>query len=422
VKVRGFHAAADIVGHRVTVRWTFVLDPGETLADLPPVVLRRKTRDFEFPAGMADRFIVYDSGAFPPPGTDLVEVDLGQSRSEGGGEVTATAATVATGDPQPFEVLRRTRAVERAADGTVAGVTDTVLDVGARREGLSSGTAYYYELTSAADASVHERAVARATGSYGTARTLYEQLPAIHRRHDVTVPAVRATGQIPEAVPVNGQLRRFVDLFGAAADHLRSRADGLRDLHDADEVDHRLLRHLAATIGWELNEAQPIPQQRHEIRYAPHLFGLTGTVPGCLAWFKRLTGWDADLHEFWRNVFLTNDLGNPDDPDDPGSRTVDTSDEATVAAMGTAGDEVDYTYDTEVGQEHWYAHNVVGFFATPAAAETVEEVTRRGGRALAPIDRFLPCNMRAVVVLDVPSAETERESVLSLTTALDEGG
>ena len=126
---------------------------------------------------------------------------------------------------------------------------------------------------------------------------------------------------MPEASPENGQLRRFVDLFGAGFDHLRSRADGLRDLHAVDTVDYRMLPHMAAWLGWDLSHDKPIPLQRHEIKYAAQLYRITGTLPGSMIWVKRLTGWDARVKEFWRNVFFTNDLGNPDDPDDRGSRT-----------------------------------------------------------------------------------------------------
>ena len=154
---------------------------------------------------------------------------------------------------------------------------------------------------------------------------------------------------MPEASPENGQLRRFVDLFGAGFDHLRSRADGLRDLHEVDTVDYRMLPHLAAWLGWDLSHDKPIPLQRHEIKYAAALYRITGTLPGSMIWVKRLTGWDARVKEFWRNVFFTNDLGNPDDPDDRGSRTLDTSDAGLLAGMGTFDDAVDYVSDSGHG-------------------------------------------------------------------------
>lgn len=421
MRIEQFVANADIVGHRIAVSWMYSFEAGDTLVALPAVALRRKTRDFEFPARRAnDPFGVYDSAAFPPPDTQVAEIDLGAAHGADGNRITTTALSVATTGAQAFEQIRRTRSIETAVDGTVVRVIDTILDLAARRDGLAAGTTYYYELT-AADLAVSVLAIATATATHASARMMYEQLPAIHVRHDVSLPPARNTGLVPEAVPVNGQLRRFVDLFGAVADHVRSRAEGLRDIRDVDDVDARMLGHLAAVIGWELDTSQPVPNQRHEIRYAPDLYGLTGSVPGCLAWFKRLSGWDAELHEFWRNVFLSNDLGNPDDPADHGSRSIDTSDPVMMANLRTAADEADYTFDADIGPDHWYAHNVVGFFVTPEPTDTIDDITRRRGTVLASVDRFLPCNLRAVVVVTMPTQPAVNEPVLALTSATDQG-
>ena len=65
-----------------------------------------------------------------------------------------------------------------------------------------------------------------------------------------------------------------------------------------------------------------------------------------MLWVKRLTGWDAQVKEFWRNVLFTNDLGNPDDPNDRGSRTVDTVGPGPLAASARCDDELDYVCDT----------------------------------------------------------------------------
>ncbi len=180
-----------------------------------------------------------------------------------------------------------------------------------------------------------------------------------------------------------------------------------------------MLPHLAAWLGWNLSVDQPIPLQRHEVRYAAQLYRITGTVPGCVLWAKRLTGWDVQVREMWRTVFVTNDLGNPGDPDDRGSRTLDCSDAALLARLGTADDVGDYTYDA--GPDGLHAFTVVAFYATPDPAQTVDDVLARRGRLLNGTTFFLPFNLRAAVVLALASHDGGETSALGLTATIDQG-
>lgn len=417
-------ATADIVGRRALVAWRIALDDGEGVAAVPPVALRRKQRDFEFPdpGGGPDPFLIFDSAAFPPAGGTVTEVDLGETLSQGMRTVTTVQSVSREVDGVPVEVLRRTRAVTFDARRMPVAVGEEILDVGGG-PGLEPGTTYYYEL-SGPDLGFEDpearRAVATPTEVHRSGRTLYELLPAILRRHDVAAGPVRATGAIPEAAPQNGQLRRFIDLFGAAADHLRSRADGLRGLHDVDSVDHRMLPHMAALLGWDLSHGTPIPVQRHEIKFAAHLYRITGTVPGATIWVKRLTGWDVRIKEFWRNVAFSNDLGNPHDPADRGSRTVDTADAALIAAIGTFEDAVDYTYDTGTGPDDRHATNVVGVFARPEPGDSAEDVVAKRARVLGGANRFLPFNLRPVVILETDAVNRTAQLGLGLTRGEDD--
>ena len=429
MRISSFAATADIVGRRVVVSWDVVPEDGETLADAPGIVLRRKHRDFEFPAppagpGAADPFAVYDSGAFPPPGGTVTEIDLGGTLVDGVRTTTVAESVAAPVDGRMVEVLRRTRVTTVGPDGQ-ARRHERILDVGGSPNGLPPRVPCYYQLSASAGLppapAGPPRAIATPTELYGSGRALYELIPSIYRRHDVVSAPVRDAGAVPEASPANGQLRRFVDLFGSGLDHLRGRADGLVDLHDVDEVDARLLPHLARWVGWDLSYDEPIPQQRHEVRYAAQLYRITGTVPGCMLWAKRLTGWDVRVKEMWRNVLVTNDVGNPDDPDDPGSRTVDTSSPAALAAIGTADDVLDYTYDTGTGPEAIHAFNVVAFYATPDPGQTVDDVARLRGRLLTSSPVFLPFNLRAALVLEVPVDRAESRTDLGLTTTTDPG-
>jgi phage tail-like protein len=424
VKVQDFRAVADIVGRRARVSWDVVLDPGETMAAAPKLTLRRKKRDFEFPAsGARDPFVVYSSDAFPPAATAVTEVDLGEAVENGRRTVSTAESVSRVIDSMPVEVLRRTRTIAFDAQRIPVRYREEILDVSDRAQGLEPGTTYYYELDGPAlPAEDREtfRAVATPTEVHRSGRMLYEQLPAILRRHDVNKAPARDVGAIPEASPDNGQLRRFVDLFGAGADHLRSRADGLRALHDVDTVDYRILPHLASWLGWDLSHGKPIPIQRHEIKYSAHLYRITGTVPGAMIWVKRLTGWDARIKEFWRNVFFTNDLGNPHDPSDRGSRTVDTSDPVLLAGMGKFEDAVDYVTDTGAGPDDWYSTNAVGVFAAPEPDDTADDVVRKRALVARSTALFLPFNLRAVVVLEAETVEQATDVNLGLTRIEDE--
>jgi phage tail-like protein len=390
-----FLAEADVVGGRVKLSFDAT----------GAAVIRRKRRDFEFPA---EGFVAYDDREFPPPGTEVTEVDLGTTIEDGQRTVRFAESVSRDGS----EILRRTTATTFDALGAVVARRIEVLDYGMEPGGLTPGVPLYYQLGS-------DRAVATPGAAHGSGRDLYARLPAFLHRTD-TVARAPGLESIPEAAARSGQLRRFVDLFGAGLDAVRSSADGLRDLHNVDEVDHRRLPLLARWIGWELSEDAPIPVQRHEIRHAAALYRITGTIPGCRLWVKRLTGWDAEVKEFARNVLRTNDLGNPSDPADRGSCTVDTSDTARLARRGTAQDDLDYTLET--GPEARFANNAVGLFVTPGADETAAEVARKRARLVAGASRFMPFNVRAVVIEDVPVIADTRTVALSLQESSDQEG
>jgi phage tail-like protein len=425
MRVEGFSAVADLVGRRVKVGWDVVLDEGES-PGAPALSLRRKERDFEFPdaGGGPDPFLVYDSSTFPPAGTAVVEVDLGE-RAENGTRTATTAETVSREiDGVAVEVLRRTRTVTFDSARRPTRVREEILDVHDRPAGLEPGTTYYYELSGPVlpeEARELFRTSATPTEVHRSGRMLYDLLPAILRRHDVTTGPDGGAGALPEARRTTGQLRRYMDVFGAATDHLRSRADHLRSLHDVDTVDARMLPHLASWLGWDLSHGKPIPIQRHEIKYSAHLYGVTGTVPGCMLWVKRLTGWDTRIKEFWRNVFFTNDLGNPHDPADHGSCTVDTSEAALLAARGAFEDALDYVYDTGTEPEDRFAYTAIGVFAPPDPGDTAADVQRKRASVLNSTRLFLPFNLRVVVVLETDAVEVTAESRLGLPGTDDDG-
>lgn len=407
MKLQSFAAASDLVGRRMRIVWELIPEADGELAQPGRMVLRRKTRDFEFPAAAgADPFVVYDSDAFPPPGTQASLVPGWEAR-DGANRILATvdSAWVDAGGRR-VEVVRRTTRTTLGPDGLPLRRQIEILDSGAAAARIEPGTAYYYRLDTVwtgLKISGDTRDSATATDIYGMGRRMYRMLPEVYRRYDVvTRPAIAGAESILEAAAgveeqgrlmQYGQLRRFVDLFGVALDFMRSRAEGLRDLHDVDDCDRRLLPLMADWLGWDLSFDVPIPVQRHQIRYAAALYRLTGTVPGCMIWVQRLTGWRPRIKEFARNVFFTNQ---------PGSTSIDTANPQTLANLRKFEDQSHYTYDAGIGDGHWYAYNAIGIFVAPDNGESSASVNRKFGKLRNHLDLFLPFNVRGVVILEVP--------------------
>lgn len=315
MKLETFAASADLIGRRVLLRWAFVPIPGESTVDFPVVSVRRKRRDFAFPSPAPDDpYLVYDSTKFPPaPTAELTVVDLpDRDRTEGAlriREQTVTVAELASGAPR--EVLRRTVRTVFGADRTVLRREIELLDVGGVGGQLEPGVPYYYQLDSPSLPDGPDRDRFRDTATpgevHGNHRTLYEMIPEVYRRHDTVTRAPDAgTGLLPEASVAGGQLRRFVDTFGAAADAMLSSADGLRSLRSVSDVDRKFLPLLAQWIGWDLTVEADVARQRNEIATAPRLYGAVGSIPGLRSVVDHYTGWSTRVAEFAQHITRTN--------------------------------------------------------------------------------------------------------------------
>ena len=211
----------------------------------------------------------------------------------------------------------------------------------------------------------------------------------------------------------------MVDLFGVGSDHLRSRADGLRTLHDVEYVAPDHLGHLAQLVGWDLFDGSSIAERRHQIRYAARLYALTGTAPGLQLWAKRLTGWDVEIQEFHENVLWTNDPGGEAATTRTGSFTVDTADAQLVASLRTSADRGDYTYDTRQTSDARYSPHTVGIFPTLDSDDTATTVELKIDRLRSSVDRFLPANLRLVVVLPETRSTSSTRVALGASAAGD---
>jgi hypothetical protein len=175
--------------------------------------------------------------------------------------------------------------------------------------GLKGETIYYYSLFPYAgnppnyDIDRHNRAVAMATAPYNMAAQMADLLPALYHRYD-TVLTNAAT--LSPADRQKGQLRRFLDVPGSQLDLLYSFARAMRDLHDLEKVDGRLLLLLGQWIGWQIDHRLETDAQRNDIRNAPHLYQSIGLIPTVEATVKRLVGWESRTKEFVHNVFRSN--------------------------------------------------------------------------------------------------------------------
>lgn len=326
MKLLHFQAAADIIGRRIRVSWELEPEGDETLAAAPPLLLRRKERDFDFPAPGSgeDPFLVYDSTTFPP-GPPAVATDLpGWETQEEDGRRTAWSV-ISVARPlagRLVETARRTVATTFGPDGAALRQRVEVLDVGGTPGALVPRRTYYYQLFGAPlPEGGAPRATATATEGYGLNKVLYDSLPEVYRRHDVvTRRPGPGSDTVPEASARGGQLRRFLDLFGLPLDSLRGTAEGLLDLRDLDAVDARFLPLLAKWVGWDLSFDVGIPLQRNELKAAPRVYRSVGTVPGLRALVSHYTGWFTQVAEFsqhilrathapQRNVFATTEAG-----------------------------------------------------------------------------------------------------------------
>ncbi|HET6393384.1 MAG TPA: phage tail protein [Blastococcus sp.] len=178
--------------------------------------------------------------------------------------------------------------------------------------GLRGETVYYYALFPfAGDPPTFAdgppvRASALATASYDFAGLMYGLLPAIYRRYD-------ATALPPPDAPLDpidrgrGVLRRYLELPGSVLDQLYSLARSTLARHDPDRVDERQLASLAQWIGWRTDHGLSVRAQRKEVRFAPEIYHVVGTVAGVTATVRRVTHRSSRVKEYLHNVARTNE-------------------------------------------------------------------------------------------------------------------
>lgn len=318
MKISGFEAKGDIVGRRANIRWDFIPEGTETLADAPPVTLCRKLRDFTFPdVSRRQRHVLYDAKMFPPEpvsGTlGVTDLPSWEVTGDGTRTVYEPISVSVPYNGREVEIFRRTIGTVYGPDGVPVKQCVEIVDAGPHPGALLPNTVYYYQLfgeglsQSGSDAAAY-RGTAMITDGYGLNQTLYASLPDIYRRHDVSLrPDSTGTGTVPEfSAGSAGQLRRFLDPFGLTLDSMRGTAEGLRTLQDIDATDARFLEPLARWIGWDFGAGSDIPVQRNELKNASRLYRVVGSVPGLRALVAQYTGWSTQIAEFAQNLALSN--------------------------------------------------------------------------------------------------------------------
>ncbi|MGH8066017.1 MAG: phage tail protein [Candidatus Entotheonellia bacterium] len=424
-------AETNPLGPAIDLIWELPDPAGEPDA-LPMRILRRERR---FPGtsrrgvvpvvanveDLADGSLVYDAATF--------HFDFEETREERNGQhhIATTRQYLYRGSPPDRILIRSIRREFPTAGGDASRTTVRVID----RQGLGPGTIYYYTAFVGANGrfSRQTQAAALATGPYSHA--LFSSLPQIHQRLDTIPPPPLSTSRLDQA---KGQLQRFLEVFEAHADMLHGFIDGLRDLRNPRRIDSRLLPQLAQFIGWKLKDYLNEDGQRNEIGFAPAVYQTVGTIPSIVAVINRLTGWDAQVREFVRNILVSFEVSrlerlssgelvyvdgslvqHPTPPPHllgrrlpPGS--VNTTDAVAMFKLRTRAVD-DYTaYSYDCGQsdgqggylrddDDWYNRETIGIYIVPDVETEAFLLLQEWERIRQILAEFLPLQVRAVFVL-----------------------
>jgi hypothetical protein len=439
--VLGFRALTNPLGPAVDIEWELSAPDGDPDGPSEPriQILRRERR---YPgtarrgwvpvvataSDLTDGILVLDTAHFTH---DFSEI---RSEWEDGQLVTTTRQYRYRGTPPDRELVRVIRRTTSAA-GTPVSATVRITD----RQDLVAGTIYYYTafVGSSSSYSRATQSSALASGRYGT--SMFAALPQADRVRDTTAPAPFTVALADTA---KGQLERYVDTVEAHLDLLRGSVSGLQDLHGVRRADARLLPHLAHLVGWQLKDYLDEDAQRVEVGFAAEFYRTVGSSANIGALVNRLTGWDARVREFVRNVLVTFDstrqqqlasgpvayldgsmTGNPAPPPDLFYRTVppgsvDTSDPLAMYRLRNRlfEDTSVYSYDcgtpTQDGfqrdDSNWYARDTAGIYIVPETDTEVFTLQAEWDRIRQILQDFLPINVRAIFIL-MPGVVVEQE-------------
>lgn len=162
----------------------------------------------------------------------------------------------------------------------------------------------------------NERVRIRCEASFGYQDKLYNNLPELYAREDVS-----------------GELYRFLGIIAHGLEKFRTKQSGLNDLSNVNEVRDDMLEHLAWNVGWLLNRELPVLRQRAEIKRAVAIYKKKGTRRGLIDLIQGIMNWDMDVIKYNRNILTTNLME---------STTLKISDPAVTMNMDSSADTADY--------------------------------------------------------------------------------
>jgi phage tail-like protein len=424
----GFHAETNPLGPAIDLVWELP-DPTAAPDDYSLFVLRRERR---FPgrgrrgvvpvaasgADLADGLVVYDPATF--------EFDLEEKREEllDGRRIETVRQYLFRGLPRDRLLVRRIRRELDPSGATALRTEVRVVD----HRALEAGTIYYYTAFVGPgrffNRSTQDSALA--TGRVGPA--LFPLVPSIDQKRDTLVPPPFTVALEDEG---RGQLERFVRTAEAHADMVLGFVDGLRDVHNPLRADARLLPTLAHMIGWDLKDYLDEDGQRNEIVFAPEVYRSIGTFRNLAAMINRLTGWDAEVHEFARNIVVSFDGDRLERLETttayldsravvgPGSTistrfppvgSIDTSDPGALFRLHnrTPDDTNSYVYDcgrpNSIGgydrdDDVVYNRETIGVYVIPDVPTESFQLQEEWKRVSAILSAFLPIQVRVLFIL-----------------------
>lgn len=169
--------------------------------------------------------------------------------------------------------------IDQPSSAAVTSFVDT--------QNLTPGSFYYYTVWVRATSDGSWRRAADTTGlavqNWGSSDRLYSLIPMVYRDMDVDTTAAKVYG--------SGPLKRFLQIIGFQADHIRAELETLKHVNDPDNVAGGLLPLMSDQWGFGFEQELGMRLSRIQNRNAVHMYRYKGTRLGVEAFVSAMTGW-----------------------------------------------------------------------------------------------------------------------------------